>query len=84
LFADVELIDPGTPEHTAAMEVYRWQPSAVQLGKSLTEVPQMQMAKLEPHRIVYTEQWLRKDGFGPRQIWHRDADIEGRSNRYGH
>lgn len=84
LFADVEIIEPGTPAHAAAMDIYRWQSSAVQLGKSLTEVPQVQLAKIDPHRIVYTEQWLRRDDFSPRQIWHKDPTVEARSNQYGH
>lgn len=84
LFADVEIIEPGTPEHEHAMTIYRWQGSAVQLGKSLTDVPQVQLAKIDPHRIVYTEQWLRKDDYGPRQIWFRDPSKQGRSRQYGH
>jgi nitroimidazol reductase NimA-like FMN-containing flavoprotein (pyridoxamine 5'-phosphate oxidase superfamily) len=84
LFADVEILAPGTPEHEAGMAIYRWQPSAVQLGNSLAHPPPLQLAKIDPYRIVYTEQWLRKDGFGPRQIWHKDASIKGRSNAYGH
>jgi nitroimidazol reductase NimA-like FMN-containing flavoprotein (pyridoxamine 5'-phosphate oxidase superfamily) len=84
IFAEVEIIEPGTEEHAAAMSVYRWQSSAVQLGKSMTDAPQVQLARLNPNRIVYTEQWLRKDGFGPRQIWHKDASVEGRANKYGH
>ena len=84
LFADVELIAPGTPEHRAAMEIYRWEASAAQLGTSLTEPPAVELARIDPHRIVYTEQWLRKDGYSPRQIWHRDRDIEAKANQYGH
>lgn len=84
LFADVDIIEPGTSEHEAAMKIYRWQPSALQLGKSMTEAPQVQLAKIDPHRIVYTEQWLRKDGFSPRQIWHKDPEKQARANQYGH
>jgi len=84
LFADVSFIEPGTPEHEEAMTVYRWQSSAVQLGKSITDVPQVALARLSPNRIVYTEHWLRRDGYAPRQIWHSDPDVEGRSNVYSH
>jgi hypothetical protein len=64
--------------HAAGVVVFiRWQASASQLGKPLDQPPRVQMLRLEPERIVYTEQWLRKDGFGPRQIWHRDPDKEG-------
>lgn len=84
LFGDAQLLDPGTPEHDHAMTIYRWVPSAVQLGKSLDQPPQMQLLKLDPDRIVYTEQWLRKDGFGPRQIWHKDPERSGGALQYGH
>lgn len=83
-FGKAELLEPGTPEHDHALTIYRWQASAVQLGKPLDEPPQMQLLRIDPDRIVYTEQWLRKDGFGPRQIWHKDPARRGRSIQYGH
>lgn len=84
LFGNAELLDPDTPEHAHAMTIYRWESSAAQLGKPLDQPPRMQLMKLAPKRVVYTEQWLRKDGFGPRQIWHRDPDQAGGSRQYGH
>ena len=84
LFGQVELLDPGTPAHEHAMTVYRWESSAVQLGKPLDQPPQVQLLKLDPERIVYTEQWLRKDGYGPRQIWYRDPQRTGSARQYGH
>jgi hypothetical protein len=29
--------------------------------------------RIEPDRVVYTEHWIRRQGFAPRQIW-RKAD----------
>lgn len=84
LFANVELLEPGTPAHAHAMTIYRWQASAVQLGKSLDGPPQVALLCIRPHRVVYTEQWLRRDGFGPRQIWYRDPDRKARPKQYGH
>ena len=84
LFGEARLIDPGTDEHAHAMTIYRWEPSAVQLGKSLEAPPQVQLAVIDPERVVYTEQWLRKDGFGPRQIWHRDSSQAAGARQYGH
>lgn len=84
LFGNAEMLDPGTAEHAHAMSVYRWQASAVQLGKPLDKTPQVALLRLTPERIVYTEQWLRKDGFGPRQIWHRDPAVSSAPLRYGH
>lgn len=84
LFGTGELIDPGTAEHAHAMGIYRWQASAVQLGKPLDQAPQVSLLRISPERVVYTEQWLRKDGFGPRQIWHRDSTVKSAPLRYGH
>jgi nitroimidazol reductase NimA-like FMN-containing flavoprotein (pyridoxamine 5'-phosphate oxidase superfamily) len=84
LFGVAKFLAPGTPEHEQAMTIYRWQASAAQLGKPLDRPPQIGLVRIDPERIVYTEQWLRKDGFGPRQIWHRDPAVVGRSRQYGH
>jgi nitroimidazol reductase NimA-like FMN-containing flavoprotein (pyridoxamine 5'-phosphate oxidase superfamily) len=84
LFGTAEFLDPGTPAHDHAMSVYRWKASAEQLDRPTDTPPQIQLLKLDPERIVYTEQWLRKDGYGPRQIWHKDANRAGRSLQYGH
>lgn len=84
LFARVRFLEPGTPGHDHGMTIFRWQASSVQLSRPLDRPPQMALLQIEPDRVVYTEQWLRKDGFGPRQIWHRDAARKGRSLPYGH
>ncbi len=84
LFGEAEFIEPGTSEHAHAMTIYRWAASAEQLGKPLDRPPQMPLVRIAPARIVYTEQWLRKDGYGPRQIWYRDPSRTARSRRYGH
>ncbi len=73
LFGRIEQVDPGTPGHAAAMEIYRWQSHAVQLGRPLDQPPQIPLLKLAPDRVAYTEHWLRKEGFAPRQIWRRAA-----------
>lgn len=84
LFGNIEFIEPGTPAHEHAMTIYRWAASAEQLGKPLDRPPQILLARLDPERVVYTEQWLRKDGYSPRQIWYRDPDRENRPQQYGH
>ncbi len=84
LFGHAQLLDPGTPDWEHAMTIYRWEPSAVQLGRALDAPPQVQLMRLNPEKIVYTEQWLRKDGFGPRQIWHSDPNKKGASRKYDH
>jgi nitroimidazol reductase NimA-like FMN-containing flavoprotein (pyridoxamine 5'-phosphate oxidase superfamily) len=84
IFGRAEFLDPGTPEHDQALTIYAWQKSAIQLGRSLDEPPQMQLVKIDPERIVYTQQWLRKDGFAPRQIWHKNPNKKSATRHYGH
>jgi hypothetical protein len=84
LFGAARFLKHGTPEHDHGMTVFRWQASSVQLGRKLDTPPQMDLLRIDPERIVYTEQWLRKDGFGPRQIWHKDPGRRGKPLQYGH
>jgi hypothetical protein len=84
LFGAAEFVKPGTPAHDHGMTIFRWQASSVQLGRALDTPPKMDLLRLDPDRIVYTEQWLRKNGFGPRQIWYKDPQRRGQPIRYGH
>jgi hypothetical protein len=35
---------------------------------------------IEAERIVYTEYWLRREGFAPRQVWRREPGVAGVAN----
>jgi hypothetical protein len=84
LFGRAAFINPGTPEHNNAMTIYRWQASSVQIGRPLDQPPQIPLLMLEPDRIVYTEQWLRKNGFSARQIWHKDSEMQSGTIKYSY
>jgi nitroimidazol reductase NimA-like FMN-containing flavoprotein (pyridoxamine 5'-phosphate oxidase superfamily) len=84
LFGRAEFLEPGTAGHDHAMTIYRWRASAEQLGRPMDQPPQLTLIKIEPERIVYTEQWLRKEGYAPRQIWHRDPNRQAATLRYGY
>ena len=71
LFGTGQLLDPGTPEWEHGMTIFRWQNSTAELGRPLDERPNGQLLLIEPDRVVYTEHWLRKYGYAPRQIWRR-------------
>lgn len=49
----------------------RWQSDHVERSRSLDEPPAGPLVVIEADRIVYTEHWLRRDGFSPRQFWTR-------------
>jgi nitroimidazol reductase NimA-like FMN-containing flavoprotein (pyridoxamine 5'-phosphate oxidase superfamily) len=84
IFAQAEFIEPGTLEHEHAMSIYRWEASSAQLGRPLDTPPQVPLLRIDPERIVYTQQWLRKDDYAPRQIWHKDPEKQAATRTYGH
>lgn len=43
----------------------------VERGRRLDEPPTDPLTVITPARIVYTEHWLRRDGYRPRQVWRR-------------
>ena len=49
-------------------EAFRREFEQVEQGRSPDDVPGA-LVVVEAQRIVYTEHWLRRDGFAPRQIW---------------
>ncbi|MCS6803140.1 MAG: pyridoxamine 5'-phosphate oxidase family protein [Chloroflexota bacterium] len=69
LFGEARVLEPGTPEHAAGMEIYRWQSSAADLGRPIVAPPATPLVEVTPHRIVYTELWLRKHGYAAKQVW---------------
>jgi len=73
-FGRATLLDVGSPEWERGMQVFKWPASNFELGRGLTEMPQGQLARIDPERIVYTEHMMRKEGYAPRQIWQRDSD----------
>jgi general stress protein 26 len=72
LFGEAELLEVGTPDWEHGMEIFKWPGSSFEIGTGLDEPPRGMLMRLAPERIVYTEHYLRADGFAPRQIWRRD------------
>lgn len=50
---------------------YRWQSDHVERSRDLAEPPAGPLVVIEAQRIVYTEHWLRRAGYAPRQFWRR-------------
>ena len=84
LFGKAVLMDEGSPEWQHGMKVFKWVGSSFELGSGMENPPPGQLARFEPDRIVYSEHMLRKEGYAPRQIWHRDQDevetVQGRQD----
>jgi hypothetical protein len=69
LFGTARTLERDHPEADAYWEALRWQSDHVERGRSLDEVPADPITIVTPARILYTEHWLRREGYAPRQTW---------------
>ncbi|WP_101759803.1 pyridoxamine 5'-phosphate oxidase family protein [Oceanicoccus sp. KOV_DT_Chl] len=82
-FGTGTLLDPGTEEWELGMKVFKYPSSNFEMGRDFNRLPPGQLLRIDPERIVYTEHMLRKEGYAPRQIWHRDQDdVQAKQGRY--
>jgi general stress protein 26 len=72
LFGQAKLLEVGTKEWEHGMTIFKWPASSFEIGSGLDSPPQGLLMRFDPDRIVYTEHYMRKNGFAPRQIWRRD------------
>ncbi|HJP38957.1 MAG: pyridoxamine 5'-phosphate oxidase family protein [Gammaproteobacteria bacterium] len=68
-FGQVEVIEPDAPGWDHAMKVFRWHGWMSDLGMNTSAPFKRQVAKIVPERILYTETWLWKQGYGAKQVW---------------
>lgn len=73
LFGIARTLQRDHPDADRYWEAFRWQSDHVERGRSLEEPPRDPLTIITPSRIVYTDHWLRRDGYSPRQVW-RYAD----------
>ena len=71
LFGEVEILSSHEPRFHGLWLAYRWQSDHVERSRSLDEPPTGPLVVVEANRIVYTEHWLRREGYAPRQFWTR-------------
>ncbi|GLY97477.1 hypothetical protein Acsp02_47310 [Actinoplanes sp. NBRC 103695] len=70
LFGRARVLGPDDPERERYWSAFRWENEHVERGRPVSEPPRDTLVVIEPDRIVYTEHWLRREGFAPRQFWH--------------
>jgi len=71
LFGAARVLDPDHPDRARYWAAFRWESEHAERGRLLSEPPQDTLVVVEADRIVYTEHWLRREGFAPRQMWRR-------------
>jgi general stress protein 26 len=76
IFGTGTLLDPHTLEWERGMLIFKWPSSSFELGKITTTPPSGQLLRIDAQRITYTEHYMRKEGYAPRQTWLRDDDVQ--------
>lgn len=74
LFGRVRILNPPDTDHGFYWEAVRWQSDHVERSRLVADPPEETLGVLVADRIVYTEHWLRRDGYAPRQFWRRTSD----------
>lgn len=69
LFGTARTIARDDPEAERYWEAFRWQSDHVERGRSLDVPPEDPLTIITPACILYTEHWLRRSGYAPRQTW---------------
>ncbi|MEM9203729.1 MAG: pyridoxamine 5'-phosphate oxidase family protein [Actinomycetota bacterium] len=70
LFGTAEVVTDDDPRFAHFWEAFRWESEQIEQGRSPDDSPGS-VVVVEAERIVYTEHWLRKSGYAPRQFWRR-------------
>lgn len=71
IFGHAAVLATDHPHHGRYWTAFRWQSDHVERSRSLDQPPTDPLVVVEADRIVYTEHWLRRDGYAPRQFWTR-------------
>lgn len=69
LFGVARTLERDHPDVEQYWEAFRWQSDHVERGRPLEEPPTDPLTVITPSRILYTDHWLRRSGFAPRQVW---------------
>ncbi|KGM12328.1 pyridoxamine 5'-phosphate oxidase [Cellulomonas bogoriensis 69B4 = DSM 16987] len=76
LFGTAQILEPGDVGFDRYWSVVRWQSDHVERSRDLDDPPLGTIGVVPADRIVYTEHWLRREGYAPRQFWRRESDGE--------
>jgi len=69
LFGTARTLERDDPNAAGYWQAFRWQSDHVERGRSLDEPPTDPLTIITPARIVYTDHWLPRSGYAPRQTW---------------
>jgi hypothetical protein len=69
VFGTARVLTAADQEFAHYWPAYRWQSDQVERSRSLADQPSGPLVVIDAVRIVYTEHWLRRDGYAARQFW---------------
>lgn len=67
------MLSEDDPDFEHYWPAFRWQSDHVERSRSLDEPQSGPLVVIDAERIVYTEHWLRREGFAPRQFWTKSV-----------
>jgi nitroimidazol reductase NimA-like FMN-containing flavoprotein (pyridoxamine 5'-phosphate oxidase superfamily) len=71
LFGEARVLPPEHPDREGYWAAFRWENEHAERGRPVSEPPRDTLVVIEASRIVYTEHWLRREGYAARQFWKR-------------
>ncbi len=71
VFGQARALYPVDREYSYFWPAYRWQSDNAERSRSADDPPAGPLIAIDAERIVYTEHWLRREGYAPRQFWRR-------------
>ncbi len=69
LFGTARTLQHDDPQAKQYWEAIHWQSVYAERGRPIDEPPTDPITVITPTRILYTEHWLRREGYAPRQTW---------------
>jgi nitroimidazol reductase NimA-like FMN-containing flavoprotein (pyridoxamine 5'-phosphate oxidase superfamily) len=83
LFGHAAILSAEHPRRGYYWSAFRWQSDHVERSRSLDEPPTDPLVVVDADRIVYTEHWLRRDGYAPRQFWAKPRNTADGGDSHG-
>ena len=71
IFGEASIIEPHAEGWDHAMSIFRWHEWMTDLGMDASKPFERQVCKISPVKMLYTETWLWKLGYGAKQRWDR-------------
>ena len=69
IFGKAEIIEPHAEGWERGMAIFRYHEWMTDLGMDASKPFERQVCKIVPYKMLYTDTWLWKQGYGAKQRW---------------